>query len=365
MEKHVEIARLIEREIHGGSWATGRMPGVRILAKQYRTSVVTASRALQELTIRGLIQTVERSGCYVRPQVQEGDLWALCQRITPGPWREQMGPTFEGELDAAFRKDGSRLRTDMMWFTDETPEIQLRRDIQQAQSQGVKGVFFLPSRKSEISADQDVMFLETCRTAGMPVVLLERGLRGGRPLTHDVVGYDDLTAARELTRHLVAAERRRIAFVIGSPTSSHEARLSGYLLSITLDADHQSPLIVAEDPTLPAKEGFASLASQLREIDADAVVCYQDYTAVGLILELLHRRVQVPEEIAVTGFEDRPIGNSFAIGVTTYAFSDFEIGRQALKLMRGRIAHPDAPPVRVAVTGHLVIRESSGPPVTP
>jgi DNA-binding LacI/PurR family transcriptional regulator len=80
---------------------------------------------------------------------------------------------------------------------------------------------------------------------------------------------------------------------------------------------------------------------------------------MGLILELLARRVRIPEDVAVVGFEDLPIGGAFSIGLTTYS-PDFEaIACQALRVMASRIDAPDAAPARITVPGRLIVRESA------
>jgi LacI family transcriptional regulator len=63
--------------------------------------------------------------------------------------------------------------------------------------------------------------------------------------------------------------------------------------------------------------------------------------------------------VAVVGFEDLPIGDTFSIGLTTYG-ADFEaIARRALRVMASRIEAPDSPPARVAVPGRMIVRESA------
>ena len=100
----------------------------------------------------------------------------------------------------------------------------------------------------------------------------------------------------------------------------------------------------------------ASLAQHV-----DGIVCYQDYTALGLILELLNRGVRVPADVAVTGFDNLPIGKAYSIGVTTYAFSPVTVAHQATRLIRARVAGDTGPPVKVLIPGELIVRESSQP----
>jgi LacI family transcriptional regulator len=241
---------------------------------------------------------------------------------------------------------------------EESTGAQIARMARDAREQGVSGLFLMPSRISEAAMRQDEAILGACRESNLPVVLIERNLRGvARPLEHDLIGPDDLDGGCRCVRHLHDSGRRRVAFVPGSPTSSHRERLAGYLL-----ARHEA----GEPPILIDLQGdpldrliCARVADRVIASGIDGVVCYHDVVAMGLILELLARRIRVPEEVAVVGFEDLPIGDAFSIGLTTYG-PDFEaIARRALRVMVARIENPDAPPARIAVSGRVIVRESA------
>jgi LacI family transcriptional regulator len=199
----------------------------------------------------------------------------------------------------------------------------------------------------------------------MPVVLLERNLRGdNRPLDRDFVGPDDVDGGRRCTQHLIAQGCRRIACVTASPTSSHNDRVTGYLHALFMASSHGpagafAPRVLYQPTDLSSNETFSRLADRLLQEKSDGVVCYQDYVAVGLIVELLARGVRVPQDIAVVGFDNLPIGTMFAIGVTTYALPAEAVARQALRVLRARIQSPNEPPVKILVPGELIIRHSS------
>jgi LacI family transcriptional regulator len=71
--------------------------------------------------------------------------------------------------------------------------------------------------------------------------------------------------------------------------------------------------------------------------------------------------VGVPADVAVTGFDNLPIGKAYSIGVTTYAFSSEAVAYHATRLLRTRRLHPANPPVKVLIPGELIVRESSDP----
>jgi LacI family transcriptional regulator len=360
----LQIAREIEAQIAAGRWDGKRMPGVRALAEQFGVSIVTASRALQLLADRGLIDTVERSGCYVRAnRPTTSDSFALCQRVTSGFWQQATEQVLRTGFEEAAREQQMALLAGQLTFRDDTPERELQRLVETVVAGGGQGVCFLPSRHSPLGAEQDGRFLQVCADVGLPVVLVERNLRGpARPLTHDLVACDDLDGGFQATRHLIEQGRHRIAFVQSSPTSSHESRLAGYLLALAQAGGGngpRTPILLAQSLEQPSPEAYRTLTTQLIDHKADGVVCYHDYTAMGLILEMLSRGLQVPRDVGLIGFGDLPLGNSFTIGLTTFAAPATEIARQALRLMRDRLVRPNAAPIKVLVPGRLFPREST------
>jgi LacI family transcriptional regulator len=362
--KYLLIAQELEKQIASGLWTGKRVPSVRALAEEHHVSIVTASRALQLLSDRGLVDTVARSGCYVRtPQTRSAERWGLCLHVTPGPWQMATASITAQGFESAARAEGVELFPDLFQLPDELSAAGIQRQVQEAVAQGLTGVFLLPSRISEVGARQDELLVQTCRQANLAVVLVERNLRGlKRALELDLVCSDDLEGGRLLTQHLLECGCQRIAFVIGSPTSSHSSRLAGYLLALAQAERGKSPapLILEQSADRPSRDAFVELVDQLLAARADGVICYQDYTAIGLIVELLMRGVRVPRDLAVCGFDDLPIGSSFAVGVTTYAFPSEEVARRAFGLMRHRLQHPAQQVVKIVVAGQLLVRESSG-----
>jgi len=362
--KYLLIAQELENQIATGRLTGKRVPSVRALAEEFHVSIVTASRALQLLSDRGLVNTVPRSGCYLcPPQEKSAVRWSLCLHITPGPWQRAAAALAAEGFDRAARAEGVDLSTDLFHLTDELSSTEIQRQVQAAAAQGVSGVFLLPARISEASACQDELLVQACKQAQLAVVLIERNLRGlNRPLEFDLVCSDDVEGGVLLTQHLVERGCQRIAFVIGSPTSSHTNRLAGYLQALTQTERGKplAPLILEQSAKLPTREAYVVLVDQLLAARADGVICYQDYTAIGLIVELLRRGGRVPRDLAVCGFDDLPIGNSFAIGVTTYAFPSEEVARRAFWLMHQRIKNPGQKVVKMVVPGALLVRESSG-----
>jgi LacI family transcriptional regulator len=361
--KYLLVSRQIENQIRGGAWPAGRMPGVRELADQHSVSVVTASRALQVLRDKGLIRTVNRSGCFLAEEEPKGgERFALCLRVTPGRFQRASDSVTRGGFAAAARM--MKLTIDEEPFDFAAADRDLARQARRAVEGGLRGMFLMPSRINDDEMRLDERVLDACRAAGLPVVLVERNLRGeNRRLEHDLVGLDDVGGAGELTRHLIERGCKRVAIIVASPISTHAARTAGYLAALYASgAGRLSPLVLRERTDRPAKVAFARLADELAEAKADGVVCYNDYVAIGVVLELLARGLRVPKNLAVVGFDDLPIGNQFAVGITTYTLPAEEIARRAVHVMRLRIAEPDAPPVRVVVSGKVVVRESSGEP---
>lgn len=140
------------------------------------------------------------------------------------------------------------------------------------------------------------------RFVTIPLVSIGQDL-GGVPNVH----IDNAQAMREAVTHLIEVHgRRRIAFVRGPEVSMDaEHRFQGYHETL---ADYG----VAYDPSLVIKgqfgegSGVRAVADLLddRKVRFDALAAANDSIASGAIRELVRRRVRVPEDVAVIGFDD-------------------------------------------------------------
>lgn len=364
MPKYQRVADAIEAQVRKGKWEAGRMPSVRGVADQYEVSIVTASRALQVLRDKGLIQTIERTGTFRLPP-PTAERWAVVLRVTPGPYRAATAEVTRVGFEAVARRQPMHLHFDAFALDPGLTPDAAERAARQALANDIQGVFLLPSRACDEDARTDEAFLDGCRRAGLPAVLVERGLRGrgGKP-DHDLVALDDADAAADCTRHLLDLGRRRVAVVVASPTSTHNDRVAGYLYALhtarAAGRRPEPPELVVRLPEERPTEGVAMyLADRVVREKIDGVICYQDYVAMGLIVELLNRGVRVPADVAVVGFDNIDVGDLFPAGLTTYDYPAEGMAGQAVRLMRERLRDPDRPPVRVVVPGKLIVRGSS------
>lgn len=361
--KYMHLAEQLAARIRAGEWGA-KVPTVRDIAGSYAVSSFTASRALQVLRDRGLVVTRDRSGTYVtagevtRPIAPPADLgtWAVVTRVSPGPWQTASEAVVKIGFERVAGEGRFAIRS--LELTPAAGRSETELAARALLADRPQGVFFLPSRVSEAACRQDEWFLTECARAGLPTVLLDRNLRGEhRPLAHDLVASDHFDGGVRCTEHLLSLGRTDVACVIASPTSSHHDRLAGYLYA--MHAAGRAPRVVRVPEHLEVREAQSWVAEELVRHKADGAICYQDYVAVGVILELFRRGLNVPRDVAVVGCDDLPLGQSFALGVTSYSYPGEAIARAALRLMTSRAANPDDPPAKVLLPGRLVVRDST------
>jgi DNA-binding LacI/PurR family transcriptional regulator len=207
-------------------------------------------------------------------------------------------------------------------------------------------------------------------TLGESVVANGRGLPPTvvigevEPQDVDQVHIDSFAAARDMTARLVALGHRRIA-VVG--TSDDDFRTA---TSEIRHAGHRAALAAAgitEDPTLAIAVGTWSSAAAAGAVEGyldsgselpDAIVCFTDSMAIGVLHVLAEHGVRVPQDVAVVGFDDVDEAAFAVPSLTTVSFDKRAIAEAALTALERRIGDPDAPRT-VQVVAHRIVERSS------
>jgi DNA-binding LacI/PurR family transcriptional regulator len=159
---------------------------------------------------------------------------------------------------------------------------------------------------------------------GVPFILLEPS-EDPQMLT---VTAADREGARRLTEHLIAAGHERIAFLTTAvPWPMLEQRLLGY--RDALDDAGLSPMVHTGGTWTPASGAEQADRLLSRKDPPSAMMCGNDLLALGAIRAVRARGLKVPDDVAVTGFDDFDFAQFTDPALTTVRIPGYDIGRAA------------------------------------
>lgn len=237
--------------------------------------------------------------------------------------------------------------------TDGDPERE-RRLLDGIQGQTVDGLVLSPWALSPAELRR--------RHDSGPVVLLGEQDSDG---LIDHVAVDNVTAAAEITRHLLALGRRRIA-AIGVQPHLHNGtaarRLQGFRQALAEAGLSPDPARELAVDRLHRSDGAAAMGRLLDSgAEVDAVFCFTDQLALGALHAAAERGISVPGQVAVAGFDDIEDGRYSSPTLTTIAPDKAALAEAALSCLADRLGRePYAGPARRIVARHrLVVRGST------
>lgn len=133
------------------------------------------------------------------------------------------------------------------------------------------------------------------------------------------IGCDNLQGGFDLTRHLIKVGHKRFAFVgdAGGHAPEFYARFKGYQQALK-EANLMSGHIRQLDAISTEQAGYQAMKTLLAgEQRPDVVVCASDLIATGVLQALRDEKIQVPEEIAVTGYDNISVSGYTTPALTT------------------------------------------------
>lgn len=129
------------------------------------------------------------------------------------------------------------------------------------------------------------------------------------------VTVDEDDAAKQIVEHLVACGRKNMVCISRS-LLSHRLRKTALEKAITgkgvqltaMVSEEKDPFVVGLQITQQLLEGGSQ---------TDALICATDRIAMGALHALRDAGISVPEQMAVTGFDDIPFAEHFLPSITT------------------------------------------------
>jgi DNA-binding LacI/PurR family transcriptional regulator len=173
-----------------------------------------------------------------------------------------------------------------------------------------------------------------------------------------VNGVDGVKQAVE---HLAAAGHRRIIYLAGPPDSvvnaqrAEQFRLSCAELDVTA---------VELGPLRAGRESGVRVTDQVIADGATAVIAFNDFIALGVLTQLNVRGIKAGTEISVVGIDDTWFAELFQPALTSIRIPTAQAGSTAISLILDVIDGREDTPTVKNLPSELIVRASSGPPVS-
>ena len=199
-----------------------------------------------------------------------------------------------------------------------------------------------------------------CRDAGVPLVIVDR-----RPEVAgvDVVRADAEGGAYQLGRLLAGLGHRRAAVLTGPeyvPTAIDRA--AGFAKAFG-EAGLPAPIVRYGDFSLEAGHDMCRDVMG-EEPRPTAVFAANNFLAIGTQHALEALGLRIPEDVALVGLDDLPTEMVTFPFLTVAAQPAEEMGRRAVRLLLERIKDPGGPAQEIVLPTELIVRRSSGDPIS-
>jgi len=198
------------------------------------------------------------------------------------------------------------------------------------------------------------------RRHGTATVLVDRA----SPRRQCSVSVEDVVGGELAMAHLLDLGHRRIAFV-GGPTKINQVaeRLTGARRALRTAGVDETAMTVVETAGLNVAEGRLA-GERIAEMDTPgrptAVFCANDLLALGVLQEMTRRRLSVPGDLAIVGYDDIDFAAAAAVPLTSVRQPRSQLGQAATELLIEEVETPDAHQHRqVVFEPELVVREST------
>ena len=162
----------------------------------------------------------------------------------------------------------------------------------------------------------------------------------------DNLFVDNVAAAAEATRYLIARGHRRIAMIVGSGGPERN-RIGGYLQALS-EVGHTPQLISRGE--FNQEGGYRAARDILQESHQDshrstAIFAGNDLMALGAMAAIREAGLSIPGDIALMGFDDIFAASVVSPQLSTVSQSQFSLGQVATEMLLQRLNDlpPDAP----------------------
>ena len=176
--------------------------------------------------------------------------------------------------------------------------------------------------------------LRMLKTAGIPVVEIMDSVS---PCLDIAVGIDNFEASRQMTRAMIERGCRKVVYLGARHDERTFIRLKGYEQAM-LDANLEPRNVMTQ-----ASSSYSLGAQLLHDCrdkypDTDGLFCTNDDLAIGAIFECQRLGIQIPQDLAISGFHGHDVGQVMTPKLASILTPRDQMGRKAAEVLLARMS---------------------------
>jgi len=198
--------------------------------------------------------------------------------------------------------------------------------------------------------------LQTLRTNNIPAILV--GERAPENADYFSISSDNYAGAQMAMEYLISKDARKIAYITGKGKKpSYIERKAAYSDILALNSIDNEMII----ETINSIEGGIRAVNSLIDSssDFDAIFCYSDLLALGVLKGLNANGIRVPEDVRVIGFDGLKFSKNFIPSLTTVSQNMKLMGQLAATTLLKVIDKNKSIKKDIVLPTTLVLRDSA------
>lgn len=325
------------------------------IARQLELSPATVSRALRNSPLIGP-ETRQRVQRFAREQGYRPN--RLARGLTTGTTRSiglivgDVTNPFFSELVAAIQQVTEQHGYDLLLGNTREDPIHEERVISLFIEKQIDGLILASPRAGEREL--------TAWGQRLPLVLVNRSVPGAAPS----VSIDNGLGAQMATAHLLSSGRERLLYLGGPEVSEANRIRERAFRELIAQVPGASALYRNGSATSEAARSIVHSLFTGGEGRPNGIFAYDDLMAAGAIQALHSLGLQVPDDVAVTGFDDSSIARLISPTLTTVSQPLSTMAQVAVDLLLEQIGGAGSLQ-QVLIEPQLVIRRSAPPNLLP
>ena len=260
---------------------------------------------------------------------------------------------FFPELIRTFENLAAQKRYDVLLTSTDYDTSRMSTCLRRMLERKVDGVAMMTS-------EMDMGLIRELSKRSLPIVFMDVGQMGPR-MSHVSIDYGN--GIRQAVDHVAELAHKHIGFITG-PLDLHSARTRRQAFVDGM-RHHDIPVDrkLVREGTHTAEGGQRAMREMLRlSKRPTAVVCSNDWTAIGALHAIHAAGLRVPEDVSLVGFDDIPLVSYTNPALTTIRMSASDVGATAFQALFSLIGEDHVEGDVYQVQTRLVVRQSTAKP---